>query len=186
MDKELKLECIIIRAGLTETPKGTIINEGKETDVYNWYLKEVLKDATEKGMFEGVFSHLRSDEDHLSAFPNPSNTPFGYFSNTKWNEQSEAVTGTLNIYPGEFGKKFKGYIDSIFSRRKESSFEDLNTFDNKTDTGLGLSIKGSFVMSEVEPFPKGVKEYILGFKEITSIDVVEMPNAGGKILNWIT
>ena len=162
-----KYRCIIIRPGVTSSANTFAMHEGRKVAVKKNYPKEVLKAAANNGFFEGVPMILRSEHEHLSQQNQDINQIVGYFTETAWNEEANAVVGTFNLKRSNaLSSSFKTYLKDIWESTK--------------NVGLSITGMGEWIVQQVA---NGYEALVTSLENITSIDPCRVGNAGGKIID---
>lgn len=164
-----KYNCIIIKAGQTETANAFTIVNGLSVPIYKYYTEEALQEAVEKGLFENIIAVWRSTDEHLSGQNTGINQIVGTFTEVKWNPELKQVEGIFNIKQGgSVAESFKTWLGNLYQKTKQ--------------IGLSISGIGKYIIEAVE------NKYIAIVTEIESlqsIDPVPVGNAGGKLLQII-
>lgn len=166
LDGGNKYHCIIIKPGSTSTANTYAMFEGRKVAVKKNYPKEILMNAAAKGFFEGVPMVLRSEQDHLSGKNQDINNIVGYFTETKWDDTLQAVTGTFNLKQSNaLSSEFKNHLKKVWETTK--------------DIGLSITGFGEWVIGKVSD---GYEALVTSLENITSVDPCNVGNAGGRII----
>jgi len=164
-----KYKCILIKAGETTTANKVMQIEGKNVLAKKYYTSEAIKNAVEKGLFEGCPALVRDVNEHLNNDNTGINSYVGNFSGVTFNESMQCAEGILNISGNsELSQRVKAALG-------ESIRSGLN---------IGLSFAG-----QIKGMIQKVKDYysivVSEIESLQSVDIVPKGNAGGKIVALI-
>lgn len=127
---------------------------------------ETLKTAVKKRQFNNIAAFI----DHSGWFAGPSlHNLFGVWSDIEYNEETEAVDGTLTCYENEQNSSLIDTLNQVI--------ED----GDKLDIGVSIVFFGKW-----ETKDKSNLRTLLGFQKVESADIVFMPAADGRILEALS
>lgn len=168
-DNGTKYRAIIIKAGITTEANAEATIGGRVIRIKKNYPENVLIEADNKRMFEGLPVIFRSEQSHLQGVDANAENIVGYTTDTKYDTELKAIVGTLNIRQGNpLAENFKSVIHKLFDTTKQ----------------VGLSIFG-YGKWVVEKINNEFVATVQNIEELISVDPCEYGNAGGRLVELI-